>query len=185
MRNILPYIVVLILGIVIGSWLCREYHFRNDVKMVQTDTIYRYDTIRIEQPKEIRYKTTTKVIKVPVIDTIRVNDTICLQLPREVKEYKANEYYAKVSGYKPSLDYIEVYPRTTTITTTETIKKKAKKHHIGIGIETNYATAINIPVQVQYSYDIFPWLSVYGYGEYELIREQFGVGIGTQIDIGL
>ena len=39
-----------------------------------------------------------------------------IPVPVEVKTYADSTYRAQVSGYRPSLDWIEVYQRTTTIT---------------------------------------------------------------------
>ena len=53
---------------------------------------------------------------VAVHDTTRINDTTFVVLPREVRQYADSTYRAQVSGVEPSLDWIEVYQRTTTIT---------------------------------------------------------------------
>lgn len=39
-----------------------------------------------------------------------------IPVPVEVKTYADSTYRAQVSGYRPSLDWIEVYQKTTTIT---------------------------------------------------------------------
>lgn len=183
MNKLIPYLVVLILGMVAGSWLCRQYHFRDATKMVQVDTVEVRDTIEIEKPivKEV---TKTEKIYVEVRDTVTIHDTTYVVLQRESKTYKGEDYYAEVSGYEPSLDRIEVYPKTTTIYKTETKAEKKRNHSLSVGIEVNYSNAFYMPIQVEYAYSISQWLSVYGYAEHELFTRQFGVGIGTQVSIG-
>jgi hypothetical protein len=47
-------------------------------------------------------------------------------------------YYAKVSGYDPSLDYIEVYPKTTTISKIETTTLKPSPWRYGVTVGLDY-----------------------------------------------
>lgn len=181
MNKLFPYIAVLILGTVIGGWLCRQYHFR-EVTKVQVDTVKVRDTIEIEKPV-VKEVTKTERIYVQVRDTVRMRDTLYMTLQTEKKFYKDAEYYAEVSGYNPSLDYIEVYPKTTTIYKTETKAEKKRNHSLSVGIEANYAYTFSMPIQVEYAYAISQWLSVYGYAEHDLFTRQFGVGVGTQFSI--
>lgn len=74
--------------------------------------ITKVDTLRLENPPYLtRYVRDT--IYVPV-DTVRLRDTLYVQLPREVKEYGDDNYYARVSGYRPELEEIQVYNRVYT-----------------------------------------------------------------------
>lgn len=54
-------------------------------------------------------------------------DTVFLTVPVPVtaKQYKGEDYEAQVSGYKAQLDYVKVFPKTVTITTTQTVVKTA------------------------------------------------------------
>lgn len=182
MKKTLIGIAVVILAWMIGYVVGRNREPMTEV-ITQLDTLIVRDTIVREKPKEVA-KWRTDTIYVAVSDTITLRDTTFIVLPREMKEYRSDDYLARVSGYEPCLDYIEVYPKTAYITKTETIKQKEKKNSIGIGIEANYSNAMNLPIQLEYSRQVLPWFSIYGYWEYELIRKNFGVGIGTQISIG-
>jgi len=86
----------------------------------RTDTLYLRDTIRITAPVYVTVRT---------VDTVRVpvpvpgkTDTVWAQLPRDEKVYQDSTYRAVVSGVDPSLDYIEVYRKTVTISTTQRIE---------------------------------------------------------------
>jgi hypothetical protein len=122
----------------IAGYLAGNNHFREVTKMVQRDTLIVYDTIRLEKPAEIRYVRTKEVIKVPIRDTMRIHDTTFLLLQKEVREYRDSMYYAKVSGYDPSLDYIEVYPKTTTISKIETTTLKPSPWRYGVTVGLDY-----------------------------------------------
>lgn len=83
-----------------------------EVKYIGEKTIVR-DTIVAERPVYVAKKV-TDTIMVAVVDTVRLRDTIEVALPRETVTYRDSTYLARVSGYRPALDYIEVYQRTVS-----------------------------------------------------------------------
>lgn len=138
-KKILIIIAVLLAATLIGYVVGRS-HPRDIEQIVKIDTLVRYDTIKIDKPVEVRYVQTTKTIRVPVRDTILLKDTTYVVLPKEVKEYRDSQYYAKVSGYQPSLDYIEVYPKTTTISKTETIVQSRSPLYYSLDLQLDYGS---------------------------------------------
>lgn len=182
MKKYLLYIVIFLIGVLAGMWAHRQYHFRDEVEMVR-DTTFVTDTHIIEKPV-VKEKHIKETLFVEVHDTTRIHDTLYLALPSETRVYTGEQYYAEISGYKPSLDRIEVYPKTAIITETKTIASDPKKHSISIGAELNYSNALSFPVQLEYAYKARSWLEVYGYTEYELLRKQFGIGAGTKMSLG-
>ena len=113
---------------------------------VQRDTIVLRDTIRIPAPRLIS-TTTQGVILVALQDalistpdTLRSRDTIYVQLPREVKTYGDSSYRAVVSGFRPSLDEIEIYQRTKVITETRVVRSSpwvTIGPSVGVGVATD------------------------------------------------
>lgn len=94
------------------------------VQVTKTDTIVRekpvfvasyiHDTVRA-------YFTTTE------------KDTVLVDVPIERKVYEEDSlYHAVVSGWRPSLDTLIVWPKTTTITIREQIKPQPRKLSLGI-----------------------------------------------------
>ena len=191
MKRLSPYIVILILGIVIGA-LGRGYYARDEVT-TQRDTVTVYKpryysrlelkakTIRLEVPKiDVRQRVFVPADSVTIIyrDSVRY-----VTFPRQNYYTKTEEAEIWHSGVDSTIDSLSLLFPTTTIAQTEKVARMPKKHAIGIGIEANYSTTFNMPVQLEYAYYVKPWLSVYGYAEYELFRKQFGVGAGTQMFI--
>ena len=130
-------IIVIAFVAVIGVWLLGYFagRKREPSVRVETETIVKTDTIREYIPVEVAVERTEKVL-VEVRDTIRVHDTLYVALPFEKKFYKGEDYYAEVSGYKPRLDYIEVYAKTETITKTQTIvREPAWDFSIDLGLD--------------------------------------------------
>lgn len=83
---------------------------------VQTDTLVIRDTIREKEPVFLT-KYVDRVELVPVTDTIRRTDTLYMAVEIERKTYQGDDYRAVVSGWRPSLEEIAVYPKTVYLQT--------------------------------------------------------------------
>lgn len=105
-----------------------------DVKVV-TDTLVVRDTIRVEKPV-FRTKYVDRVQLVPVTDTIRRTDTLFMAVDIERRTYAGDDYRAVVSGWHPSLDEIEVYPKTVYLQTqvTQTPAPSRRRTRAGVGV---------------------------------------------------
>lgn len=173
--------LLLIIGIVAG-WLCREYHFRGEVKMMQNDTVFLVDTHIIEKPVLVE-RTNKETLLVEVHDTTRINDTLYIGLPMESKTYKGEDYLAVVSGYEPSLDRIEVYPKTKIVR--EYIGQPATNYNtLSFGIEPRYMNTLSIPIYLEYGRMLHKNVEIYGQIAYDLPSKSFGIGAGMKIQIG-
>ena len=128
--------------------------------MVQTDTLRIRDTVLIDRPVPVEVRVTDTML-VAVTDTIRLSDTVYLRLPREIKQYEDSLYRAQVSGYRPELDWIEVYPQTAVVTRNIFVDSRKRW---GVGIQAGYGAYMSggqarlAPyVGVGISYDILQW----------------------------
>lgn len=190
MKKYIPHIVILIVGMVIGA-LCRGYFTHEPTIQKDTVTVYRTiqysrlelqdKTIRLEVPKiDVRQRVFVPADSVTIIyrDSVRY-----VTLPRQFFFTKTEEAEIWHSGVDSTIDSLSLLFPMTSIVQTEKVERRPRKHAIGIGIEANYSTTLNMPVQLEYTYNVKPWLSVYGYAEYELFRKQFGIGAGTKITV--
>ena len=98
------------------------------------DTLYRVDTFRAEIPAPFAVYV-KDTIRVALTDTLRFRDTLFVELPTETREYRDTSYYARVSGFRPSLDYIEVYSRTVTIERTAPVPRLSFGVQLGAGLQ--------------------------------------------------
>ena len=192
-RNIIIFASVLILGIVAGVWLCSELHpaLRN--------TEPQRDTVVVEKvvgytPLELKANTIKlDVLKLSTMAMVFIPYDSTKIIYKDRVQYIAAErqyFFTKTdkaeiwhSGVDSTIDSLSLLFPMTSIVQTKIVERKPRKHAICIGIEANYNTTFNMPVQLEYTYNVKPWMSVYGYAEYELFRKQFGVGAGTQMTI--
>lgn len=92
----------------------------------QRDTTYitRIDTLKI---REIVHKVETRIdtFLVPIFDTLTLRDTLYQILPKTQKYYaETAKFEAWVSGYKPSLDSINIFQKTEYIKIVERVPDK-------------------------------------------------------------
>lgn len=132
---------IIFVGCVVGSFFFGRATIK-DTTIVSTkierDTIIVRDTIRQYYPKEVeRVVVRTERVEVPIVRCDTIRDTMWVDVSIESREYKSEEYFAIIEGYNPMLKYIEVYPRTAYINSTETIKKR-KHWGVGIGVQGGY-----------------------------------------------
>lgn len=191
MKKYIPHIIVFALGIGIGL-LCRERHFRDATKMVQRDTIVRYDTIRYSRIQLVgntdrldspNSGNNLKLVYVPLVsvDTVYRDNVRYVTMPRE-------RYYTKVdcaevwhSGIDSRIDSLNVFRENVKIT--ERIGAKSVKNRLSLGVETAYLGALYTPAYVRYERRLKPWLSVYGGVCYDLPRSEWGANIGLSMQI--
>ena len=148
--RVLPWILVGVMAVLcILGWL-RPRKMTKETEYLY-DTVVIRDTVRDTVPKYVKaYLDRWDTIYVPT-DTIHSHDTVPVIIPIEKKEYRTANYRAVVSGYKPSLDYMEVYRKTQTVT----LSPKPKRWGIGLQAGISYPAGWHIGVGV--SYDIWQW----------------------------
>lgn len=133
-KNLIIAVLSLLLALsVIFQYL---YHSNRDNtgNSLKTDTvtITKIDTVTIMKPV-VQYRYITQVIT----DTLYNTDSIKVpvQIPIETKIYQDSTYRAVISGYRASLDTIQIYP-IHTITTITNIKQK--RFNIGLQAGVGY-----------------------------------------------
>ena len=135
----LAYIILLFLGFAAGWFTrgcCRGGEVHSDTVTVVDTIPYRYPVPR--DSAVVRYETVRLMVadtaRITITDTVRVADSVEVVVPITQRVYGDSLYRAYVSGYRPRLDSIFVYPRTSYITTT--VKEKPKRW--GIGLQAGY-----------------------------------------------
>lgn len=124
--------------------------------IITHDTIVRVDTITIDSIIPIEHEVIRwKKEYVPITDTVTINDTVYAVVSRERVVYQDSLYRAVISGIYPSLDSLQIYPRTITITIRE--KAKDSKWHLGIQGGVGYTGRVEPYIGLGITYSLFEW----------------------------
>ncbi len=172
-------LVIAAICFIAGSLAGRRIPDKGEV-IVKTDTLTLRDTLRIPYPLLVDITISEDDIKVPIEDIIIRNDSLAV-LPMEVKSYQGEGYRAQVSGYKPQLDWIEVFPQTTVITNTERVID-TRRHNICISAQMMYSDRFCTPALVSYEYNRKRFVLNAGAG-YDFISNQAFVSAGIKIPV--
>lgn len=153
----LPWILVcLLFGVIV--WMRCHLHDLSTV-YIKGDTVHVRDTVRDTIPKPAK-RTPKRIdtVYLPILidtttDRTVEGDSIPVLVPIVSKEYKTDNYRAIVSGYKPSLDFMEVYRDKEIITLSPLQKKK----HWGLGLQTGYGYPSGWYFGIGISCNLFIW----------------------------
>lgn len=129
-------------------------------------TVTKIDTI-MDTVLVVKKENLVKVIRDTLVNVEFIRDTVdtakvVVDIPIVQKEYSDDSTYtAWVSGYRPSLDSINIY-RKSVITNKETVIKKKDIHRFGIGPVVyggyNFGTKkLDYGVGIGVSYHIWEW----------------------------
>ena len=132
--------VVIALALIAVAFLLGRRSVKPEiVEIHRTDTMWMRDTVRetVLVPK-IRYLTRvdTVLLLVPG-DTVKV--PVLVPISRNV--YEGEDYRAVVSGFRASLDTINIFRKTQTVTNTvvQRVEVPGKPKRWGIGVSAGYA----------------------------------------------
>jgi hypothetical protein len=132
--------VVIALALIAVAFLLGRRSVKPEiVEIHRTDTMWMRDTVRetVLVPK-IRYLTRvdTVLLLVPG-DTVKV--PVLVPISRNV--YEGEDYRAVVSGFRASLDTLDIFRKTQTVTNTvvQRVEVPGKPKRWGIGVSAGYA----------------------------------------------
>lgn len=144
MKNILYIIIISIILSILFNLIYIKYNniYNNKnnidtVEIVKVDTFIKKDTLYYPKPYPVKIEI-KDTIYLP-IDSVKIERDSIL-LPREEKTYTDDSTYnVRISGFKPILEDITVYPKTYTIEKTKTVTATKKQHwNYGIGLGVGY-----------------------------------------------
>ena len=136
-----PWHIILILILCFLCFLTGRHTKKAEVGFIcKTDTFIRVDTIRDSIPYPV-YETVIQTVPelFPVYITLggdTIREPVYIPVPITQKEYRTEDYRLSIPGYKPNLDYIEIYRKTEQIT-------KVVDRRFGIGITAGYGIGRN------------------------------------------
>ena len=149
MKQLSWLLIVLLVIACVAAWFRPHEPLPAEIRTeTRIQTVVKLDTVLISAPIAV-FLTFTN-------DTIHIGDTVVM---REQAYYEDSLYRAWVSGYRPKLDSIEVYPKTIYQTVTNdiyhTIKPKMKRW--GLGLQAGYGYPGGFYVGGGVSYNLWLW----------------------------
>lgn len=147
----LPWILVILLVIAcVATWFRPHEPLPAEIRTeTKVKTVVKVDTLLISAPM-------APLLVFQLTDTIRIGDTVVL---REQAYYEDSLYRAWVSGYRPRLDSLMVFPKTVYQTVTNDIYHTItpKKKRWGLGLQVGYGYPGGFYVGGGVSYNLFLW----------------------------
>jgi hypothetical protein len=132
--------VVIALALIAAAFLLGRRSVKPEiVEIHRTDTVVVRDTVRetVLVPK-VRDLTRVDTVLLPVPgDTVEV--PVLVPISRNV--YEGEDYRAVVSGFRASLDTLDIFRKTQTVTNTvvQRVEVPGKPKRWGIGVSAGYA----------------------------------------------
>ena len=147
----LPWILVILLAVVcVVAWFRPQEPLPVEIRTeTKVKTVVKVDTLLISPPL-------APLLVFRLTDTMRIGDTVVY---REQAYYEDSLYRAWVSGYRPRLDSLMVFPKTVYRTVTNDIYHTItpKKKRWGLGLQAGYGYPSGIYAGVGISYNLFQW----------------------------
>ncbi|MBD9092127.1 MAG: hypothetical protein EGQ20_06335 [Bacteroides oleiciplenus] len=147
----LPWILVILLAVAcVAAWFRPHEPLPAEIRIeTKVKTVVKVDTLLISPPM-------APLLVFQLTDTIRIGDTVVY---REQAYYEDSLYRAWVSGYRPRLDSLMVFPRTVYQTVTNDIYHTIvpKKKRWGLGLQVGYGYPGGFYVGAGINYNLFMW----------------------------
>ncbi len=147
----LPWILVILLAVAcVAAWYRPHEPLPAEIRTeTKVKTVVKVDTLLISPPM-------APLLVFQLTDTIRIGNTAVY---REQAYYEDSLYRAWISGYRPRLDSLQIFPRTVYRTVTNDIYHTItpKKKRWGIGLQVGYGYPNGWYVGVGVGYNLFWW----------------------------
>lgn len=146
--------------------------------VVRTDTVTVRDTLREPFPVVVDVTISEDSIEIPPDDIFIKSDSLVV-LPVEVKTYEGKGYRAQVSGYKPNLDWVELYPETKY--TTKTIQD-SRRNMLYVSGELMYSDRFTTAALLMYRHQ-WKYLSLEAGAGYDAVSNNAVIAVRVRLPL--
>lgn len=126
-------IICLLGALFLGYLTCRLLHPTPEpivVEKTKVKTVVKWETQTFNRPE---FKSSIIFGSFPIEVVTVEHDTVLAEIPMERRVYEQDSVYrAVVSGFRPSLDSLVIFNKTTEVTTTNFVRKKPGKWSFGV-----------------------------------------------------
>ena len=164
MKKVIPYIVIVLLLAwviyVLVPGRTTTVTTKTSTSASKKDTVR--DTIKVPSPASIsntfKRSITQKLADVPNDSTPSKKGSDSIAIPISQKVYSGVDYKAYASGYRVTLDSLQLYPKNTTTTITKVVTVTKNRSRWNIGISAGYGiskTGLSPYIGVGVVYNLF------------------------------
>ena len=165
------------------------------MKMVQTDTVVRYEkvsytalelkgkTIQLDVPKI----SSLSMVYLPYDSTMVVyRDSVrYVSLPRQYYYTSTEDAEIWHSGIDSTIDSLNVVAKNMTISKTETVTQLVRHtNRLRLGIEASYCSTLSTPIYLEYESMLHRNIGINAGMFYDLQLRQYGVSVGLNVQVG-
>lgn len=147
----LPWILVILLAVAcVVAWFRPQEPLPVEIRTeTKVKTVVEVDTLLISPPM-------APLLVFRLTDTMRIGDTVVY---REQAYYEDSLYRVWVSGCRPRLDSLQIFPKTVYQTVTNDIYHTItpKKKRWGLGLQVGYGYPGGLYLGVGMSYNLWWW----------------------------
>lgn len=147
----LPWILVILLAVVcVVAWFRPHEPLPAETRIeTKVNTVVKVETLLISPPM-------APLLVFQLTDTMRIGDTV---VHREQAYYEDSLYRAWVSGYRPRLDSLQIFPRTVYQTVTNDVYHTiaSKKKRWGLGLQVGYGYPVGFYIGGGINYNLWQW----------------------------
>ena len=192
--NIYIGVAILVIGFVVGL-LCRPDHLRDEMKMVQTDTVVRYEKVSYS-PLELKGKTiqldvpkisSLSMVYLPYDSTMVVyRDSVrYVSLPRQYYYTSTEDAEIWHSGIDSTIDSLNIVAKNVVISKMETTTQLVRHaNRLTFGVNAGYCSSVSVPIYIEYERTLHKHIGVRAKMYYDLPLKQYGVEAGVNVHFG-
>ena len=194
MKPIYTYVLLIVVGILLGAGVCHNYYVKI-APDVQRDTTYIYEKVPYSKLDlgKMAVQLSVPEVDIPKMVLIREDSTRIIYhdsiryvtLPREYYYTSVKDVEIWYSGIDSTIDSLNVVVKNATISKTETVTQSVKhRNSLTLGIETNYCSTLSIPIYLEYERMLQRNIGINAGLFYDLQLRQYGIAVGLNVQIG-
>lgn len=194
MKPIYTYVLLIVVGILLGAGVCRNYYIKI-APDVQRDTTYIYEKVpysKLELGK-MAVQLSVPEVDIPKMVLIREDSTRIIYhdsiryvtLPREYYYTSVKDVEIWYSGIDSTIDSLNVVAKNVVISKTETSTQTIRHtNRLRLGIEANYCSTLSTPIYLEYERMLQRNIGINAKFFYDMNTRLYGVGAGVNVQIG-
>ena len=191
MKPIYTYVLLIVVGILLGIGVCRNYYVKiaPDVKR---DTTYIYEKVpysRLDLGK-MSVQLSIPEVNVPNIVFMQIDSTTIIYkdsvryvvLPRQYYFTSTEDVEIWHSGIDSTIDSLNVVRKAANIT--NTYKPKEKKNYLAVGMDVSWCVKPSIPIYLEYTRMLHRNVALRAGVFHDLAIQETGFRVGVNANIG-